>query len=70
MIVFTIAATLIGHRFWEFEAAAHQTQPGQFLKNLGLIGGFLFLVVAGGGHCCINRSWRSRSARRAAQAVG
>jgi putative oxidoreductase len=68
MIVFTIAATLIGHRFWEFEAAARQTQRGQFLKNLGLIGGFLFLVANGGGRYCIDRLWRASSERRAAQA--
>jgi putative oxidoreductase len=64
MVLFTIAATLIAHRFWEFEGAARQTQQSQFLKNLGLVGGFLFLVAHGGGRYCLERLWQRRSERR------
>jgi putative oxidoreductase len=60
MILFTIVATLIAHRFWELQGAARQAQQGQFFKNLGLIGGFLFLVANGGGRYCIDRLWQRR----------
>jgi putative oxidoreductase len=65
MILFTIVASLIAHRFWELQGAARQAQQGQFFKNLGLIGGFLFLMANGGGRYCIDRLWHSRTARRA-----
>ena len=60
MILFTVAATLIAHRFWEFQGAARQTQQGQFFKNLAIAGGFVFLMVNGGGRYCIDRLWQRR----------
>ena len=58
MILFTVAATLIAHRFWEFQGAARQTQQTQFFKNLAIVGGFVFLMVNGGGRYCIDRLWQ------------
>jgi putative oxidoreductase len=58
LIVFTIIATAIAHRFWEFEGAARQMQQGQFFKNLAIIGGFLALWVAGSGRYTVSRLWR------------
>jgi putative oxidoreductase len=58
LTVFTIIATAIAHRFWEFEGAARQMQQGQFFKNLAIIGGFLALCVAGGGRYTVGRLWR------------
>jgi putative oxidoreductase len=55
LIVFTIIATLIAHRFWEFEGTARQMQQGQFFKNLAIIGGFLALSVSGGGRYALDR---------------
>ena len=49
LIVFTIAATLIAPDFWTLEAAERQMQQIQFMKNMGLIGGFLLLIAAGPG---------------------
>lgn len=49
MVAFVVAATLISHRFWEFEGAARAMQQTQFMKNAAIIGGFLVLAVAGGG---------------------
>src|SRR5438093_5056188 len=60
MILFTVAATLIAHRFWEFQDAARQTQQTQFFKNLAIVGGFVFLAVNGGGRYCIDRLWQRR----------
>jgi uncharacterized membrane protein YphA (DoxX/SURF4 family) len=39
-----IPTTLAGHRFWEESGQARGMQETQFLKNLGLIGGLLFLL--------------------------
>jgi putative oxidoreductase len=61
LIVFTIIATLIAHRFWEFEGTARQMQQGQFFKNLAIIGGFLALSVSGGGRYALDRLWRRES---------
>ena len=58
LIVFTIIATAIAHRFWEFEGAARQMQQGQFFKNLAIIGGFLALWVSGGGGYSLDWRWR------------
>ena len=58
LIVFTVIATLIAHRFWEFEGSARQMQQGQFLKNLAIVGGFLALWVSGAGRYALERLWR------------
>jgi putative oxidoreductase len=49
LVAFTVAATLIAHRFWEFDGAAYKGQQIQFSKNLSIIGGLLLLVAAGSG---------------------
>ncbi|HEX2528627.1 MAG TPA: DoxX family protein [Geminicoccus sp.] len=49
LAVFTVAATLIAHRFWAFPPDEQMMQTTQFLKNLAIIGGLLALYVAGGG---------------------
>src|SRR5712691_7720879 len=43
MIAFVIVATLISHRFWEFQDAVRQAQKTQFSKNVAIIGGFVLL---------------------------
>jgi putative oxidoreductase len=57
LIVFTIIATLIAHRFWEFQGAARQMQQTNFFKNLAIIGGFLALWVSGPGRYALDRLW-------------
>jgi putative oxidoreductase len=56
MIVFTAVATLICHRFWEFEDAARQLQYVNFMKNFAIIGGFLVLYARGAGPLSLDRS--------------
>ncbi|MBK1657317.1 DoxX family protein [Paracraurococcus ruber] len=50
---FTVLTALSGHRFWEFDAATQAQQFNgqmtQFLKNLGIAGGFLVLGLVGPG---------------------
>jgi len=54
LVVFTIIATLIAHRFWELEGAAVRGQQTQFLKNVSMIGGLLYVVASGAGRCSLD----------------
>jgi putative oxidoreductase len=58
MVAFVIVATLISHRFWEYQDAARQMQQTQFVKNVAIIGGFVVLFVQGGGRFALARLWR------------
>ena len=60
IIVFTIVATLIGHRYWEFtDAAARRMQQSHFAKNLTIIGGLVLLLVTAGGRFSVD-GWRRK----------
>jgi putative oxidoreductase len=57
MVAFTIVATLISHRFWEFsDAAARTAQQVNFFKNVAIIGGLLFLASRGAGPYSVDRA--------------
>lgn len=59
LLVFTVLATLIAHRFWEYApGAARQMQQINFFKNVAIVGGFVFLAAHGGGRYCIEQLWR------------
>jgi putative oxidoreductase len=49
VFVFVLIATLLAHRYWEFEGAAMGGQRTNFLKNLAIMGCSLALFVTGGG---------------------
>lgn len=49
LIAFTVVATLLAHRYWDFPAAQQQAQMGQFFKNIGLVGGLMCYFVSGPG---------------------
>jgi putative oxidoreductase len=55
MILFTIIASFIAHRFWELEGTARQMQQTNFFKNLAIIGGFCALWAAGAGRYAVDR---------------
>ena len=44
MAIFTVAAAVVGHKFW-----VDPSQATQFLKNLAIAGGFIMLAYAGPG---------------------
>ncbi len=50
MAAFTLVAALISYRFWNASGAAETAQYIQFMKNMAIVGGFLFLFVVGPGH--------------------
>ena len=52
--VFVIIATAIAHRYWEYPAAQQAAQYNNFLKNLAIMGGSLFLFVTGGGRYSVD----------------
>ena len=62
LVAFTIAATLIAHRYWDVEEAGRRMQEIQFFKNLAIAGGFLFLFVSGSGRFSLDRLLRRRAA--------
>ncbi|MFY9992413.1 MAG: DoxX family protein, partial [Rhodoplanes sp.] len=55
LVAFTLVATGIAHRFWEFDEAARRGQATSFNKNMTMIGGLLALIVAGPGRFSIDR---------------
>jgi putative oxidoreductase len=60
MIVFTVVATLIGHRYWEItDATLRRMQQGHFAKNLTIIGGLVLLFVTAGGRLSVD-GWRRK----------
>ena len=60
MIIFMLVATFSSHRYWEAAQTARVAQASNFYKNLGLIGGFLFLFVVGPGRLSID-GWLRKS---------
>ena len=59
LLAFTVLATLIAHRFWEYQpGAAHEMQKISFFKNVAIVGGFVFLAAHGGGRYCLEQLWR------------
>jgi putative oxidoreductase len=54
LILFTIAASLIAHDFWTLAGPERSMQQIQFMKNLGLVGGFLLLIGSGPGRYSVD----------------
>jgi len=58
MVLFTVAASLISHHFWDFEGPARSIQYVQFMKNLSIVGGYIVLFAAGPGPYSLDRRGR------------
>jgi putative oxidoreductase len=54
LVLFVIIATAMAHRFWEFEAAQYGAQLNNFLKNVAIIGGLLYVIVLGAGRLSLD----------------
>jgi putative oxidoreductase len=52
LILFLIPATLIAHSFWLTPTQLFQIQLVNFLKNLSMIGGLLFIASMNPDQCC------------------
>jgi putative oxidoreductase len=60
MILYVIAATLMFHQFWAASEAAVVPQTLNFLKNLGIIGGFALIAAFGPGAYSVQAMARGR----------
>jgi len=49
ILLWLIPVTLIFHNFWAVEAAQVQMQTIHFMKNLGIMGGMLYVMAFGAG---------------------
>jgi putative oxidoreductase len=59
LLVFVIFASVLGHNFWALtDPPAAYMQLQLFLRNMGLIGGLLLILAAGGGSLSIDAMFR------------
>ena len=58
LALFTVVATAISHRYWNFSGAARRAQEINFSKNVSIVGGLLLLVATGGGRFAIDHMLR------------
>jgi putative oxidoreductase len=52
LILFLIPTTLIFHHFWDLQDAERQIQMINFMKNVSIFGGVLFILAVGKGRRC------------------
>ena len=58
LLGFTVAATLLGHAFWQLSGAEFQHQLTTTLEHLAIVGGFLMLMLSGPGPISIDETLR------------
>lgn len=54
MILFVLVTIFIGHRFWELEGPPRRLHIIQIKKNVAIIGGFIALLITGGGRFALS----------------
>jgi len=59
LFLYLIPTTLIFHPFWAVEAAQQQMQQINFMKNLAIMGGMLYVMAFGAGSLSIDNRQRS-----------
>src|SRR5437773_302839 len=55
LAVFTLIATFMAHRYWEFDAAQYAAQMINFWKNITIIGGLMMVAAFGPGPISIDK---------------
>jgi len=55
IFLFIIPVTLVFHNFWAVPAAEAQMQMIQFMKNLAIMGGMLYIAAFGAGRYSLDR---------------
>ena len=58
--VFVLIATAIAHRYWTYPAPAQGAQYFNFLKNLAIMGGALYVFVLGAGSYAVDAKLAKR----------
>jgi putative oxidoreductase len=62
LFLWMIPVTFLFHNFWAMPADQQQIQQIMFMKNLGLMGGMLYIMAFGSGPMSITKSKRDRAA--------
>ena len=57
-ITFLIVATALAHRYWEFSGPVVAAQYNNFLKNISILGGMLYVFVFGPGRFSLDAMMR------------
>jgi putative oxidoreductase len=70
LVLFLLPATFIMHRFWSLQGAEAQAQFGNFIRNLSLIGGALYITHFGAGPYSIDAWSNPHHERLAAHTKG
>jgi len=55
ILLWLIPVTFIFHNFWAVPAADQQIQQIMFMKNLGLMGGMLYIMAFGSGPMSVDK---------------
>ena len=55
LAAFVVLATLLAHRYWEFEGAQYVPQLTSFMKNLAIAGGLLMVAACGPGRLSVDK---------------
>jgi putative oxidoreductase len=55
LVLYTVIATAVAHRYWSYPADQAFNQMSHFFKNVSLIGALLYLAAAGPGPLAVDR---------------
>jgi putative oxidoreductase len=58
--VWVLVATAIAHRYWTYPAAQQTAQYNNWLKNIAIMGGTLYVFVAGAGRHSVDEMLSKR----------
>jgi putative oxidoreductase len=61
LLIFMIPVTLIFHSFWKFTGMDMMNQMVQFMKNIAVIGGLLFILGMGAGPFSIDNNMSKKN---------
>ena len=57
MVLYTLGAAFIAHRYWRVTGADQVDSKDCFYKDLSIVGGFLLLYITGAGRYSIDGWW-------------
>ena len=55
LAVYVAIATIMAHRFWQYDAAQYAMQMQHFFKNLAIIGGLMMIAASGPGRIALDK---------------
>jgi putative oxidoreductase len=55
LVLYTVVATAVAHRYWSYPADQAFNQMAHFFKNLSLVGGLIMLAAFGPGPVSVDR---------------